>query len=384
MLNTYKPLPEHENADWWSIRFLDGDRDNISLSNMEWYDEKFVPYLVPGINIDINSWVAAYGNPEIELKIISGEMRARNAMSFHEIGLRLNKDGYYLITSPLTKEVIRFHRLVALTFLEHPIDTDHLTVNHKDSNKQNNLPYNLEWASYSENNKHSFAEGPRGDTIRKIIIHNLETGSDYVASGYNDAGRYLKVAPGSVHSVMTRRNYEGKPYKGHLLKYSDDTRSWSEIQSGLIVEYRHVTGKVAVKNCDTNDVIIYDSFDDVLDNESINKHSLFRLLDRDDLIPWRRRLFQKVGDKPLKWPEYPKGVVDVYSKIHASDRPIKVVDSKGTESFHTSLTHWCMEDRDNRCDPAVLSRYMKKSEGKPLRWRDWVFSYIDLNEYHQT
>lgn len=46
------------------------------------------------------------------------------------------------------------HTLVAEAFLG-PKPKDARTVNHKDGNKSNNNADNLEWASYSENNRHA-------------------------------------------------------------------------------------------------------------------------------------------------------------------------------------------------------------------------------------
>lgn len=48
------------------------------------------------------------------------------------------------------------HRLVALTFLGEPSSPD-LVVNHKDGNKLNNTPENLEWVTLCENSQHYWA-----------------------------------------------------------------------------------------------------------------------------------------------------------------------------------------------------------------------------------
>ena len=49
------------------------------------------------------------------------------------------------------------HRLVAEAFLQNPDNKK--TVNHIDGNKLNNMFYNLEWATYSENEQHAWNIG---------------------------------------------------------------------------------------------------------------------------------------------------------------------------------------------------------------------------------
>ena len=46
---------------------------------------------------------------------------------------------------------VECHRLVALAFLKNPDPKNKIIVNHKDNNKSNYLPENLEWVSRGEN-----------------------------------------------------------------------------------------------------------------------------------------------------------------------------------------------------------------------------------------
>ena len=75
----------------------------------------------------------------------------------------------------------RLHRLVAHAFLGPPPSHAAREVNHKDGNCNNNRIENLEWASRSENVRHSYATNPsRGNAgsklARPVLIRHL--GSD--------------------------------------------------------------------------------------------------------------------------------------------------------------------------------------------------------------
>lgn len=65
-------------------------------------------------------------------------------------------NGYYSVTLYKNgqRKTYLVHRLMAETFLSNPCSKR--TVNHKDGNKINNKISNLEWATYSENHKHSY------------------------------------------------------------------------------------------------------------------------------------------------------------------------------------------------------------------------------------
>lgn len=71
----------------------------------------------------------------------------------------------YLLNSSKAK-TFRVHRLIAETFIPNPNNLP--CVNHKDGNKQNNCVSNLEWCSYSWNNKHAYLIG------KKVVTEKMK------------------------------------------------------------------------------------------------------------------------------------------------------------------------------------------------------------------
>lgn len=77
-------------------------------------------------------------------------------------------DGYGYPIVTLYKRTFKVHRMVATLFLDKPIDSNAVTVNHKNGIKTDNRVCNLEWLSVADNNKHA---GLTGLMCNGIDVH---------------------------------------------------------------------------------------------------------------------------------------------------------------------------------------------------------------------
>ncbi len=104
------------------------------------------------------------------------------------------------------RKTVMVHRLLAQTFLDNPDNKE--TVNHKDSNRSNNNISNLEWNTYSENNKHAYDHGLQ---VKKIgeQVHNSSLTNEQALEMYNkmlsgSTARELSNEFGLDVSVLTQ------------------------------------------------------------------------------------------------------------------------------------------------------------------------------------
>lgn len=110
------------------------------------------------------------------------------------------------------------HRLVAKAFIPNP---DNLpTVNHKDGNKKHNFVSNLEWTSYSDNNKHAYNHGlthsnkNNSHMSKKVKAYDLSGNLKYTFPSMREAERELKLSNGTVHMAIKK----GWHYAGFVWK----------------------------------------------------------------------------------------------------------------------------------------------------------------------
>lgn len=126
----------------------------------------------------------------------NGEVYSKNYNNTGQMGIlsgKVDKDGYIellLRDNDGNRKYRRKHRLIALAFIQNPNNLPQ--VNHKDGNKLNCTPCNLEWLTQSGNIQHGY------DTnlySRKsvIIAHNIETGDNIEYDSMMNASRKLGI-----------------------------------------------------------------------------------------------------------------------------------------------------------------------------------------------
>ena len=110
---------------------------------------------------------------------LDGRVFSLKSMSF--LKLFPKNEGYIYVK--IGSKSYRVHRLVAQTYLEN--SENKATVNHIDGNKQNNIIWNLECATQSENMQHACNTGLR--PISNLMRENGVKMKSNLRIGYNPA-----------------------------------------------------------------------------------------------------------------------------------------------------------------------------------------------------
>jgi hypothetical protein len=106
------------------------------------------------------------------------------------------------------------HRLVGKAFIPNP--ENKRTINHKDGNRLNNVLYNIEWATYKENNNHAFDTGLM-PTNKRMKITNKDTKEITIHRSMTKAGLYIGRNHGYLSLRIKKNKFENDKWKWEVL-----------------------------------------------------------------------------------------------------------------------------------------------------------------------
>lgn len=134
-----------------------------------------------------------------------------------KLKLRIARSGYWQVSlrKPNEKQTSYFiHRLLAINFIPNPENKP--CINHIDSNRLNNNLENLEWCTYSENNKHAYKSGMQiktfGETHNQTILNEsqvIEIRNKYVKNIYTMKmlSKEYGVSVGAIQAVIIKKSW---------------------------------------------------------------------------------------------------------------------------------------------------------------------------------
>ena len=168
--------------------------------------------------MDTEIWKPCHGIYEVSNL---GKVRNRRPypklMKQHLQKFSSGKPGYFkvFLTDPSAPKgrLVSVHRLVAMAFVSGY--RPGLEVNHKDLNKLNNLPENLEWVTHSQNIRHGMASHPTWKNRmakanrriwRAVVGFDNDLGIKEWFPSLREAGRYFgnpQFAANIKHAIDT-------------------------------------------------------------------------------------------------------------------------------------------------------------------------------------
>lgn len=125
----------------------------------------------------------------------------------------INKNGYEQVRLNVNKigKNKKIHRLVAEAFLPNPKNKK--CVNHKDSNRFNNVVNNLEWSTHSENTIHGFKNGfiyrLSGENSKNSKLNNKKVIEIYISKkSHRELAKQFGVTKSSITSIKSKKTWK--------------------------------------------------------------------------------------------------------------------------------------------------------------------------------
>lgn len=149
----------------------------------------------------------------------------------------INNKGYYYVNLSKNSKVknIKIHKIVANTFINN--SNNYNCVNHIDGNKLNNFVENLEWCSYSHNNKEAYRLNLKKPVWKGKInkehplskeVYQYDLRGNFIKKwdNANDVKRKLGICAENIRSCC---NGKKKTCNNYIWKYGEEHQHIGEM-----------------------------------------------------------------------------------------------------------------------------------------------------------
>lgn len=275
----------------------------------------------------------------------------------------INKDGYHyfnLYDKNGRIKHLRKHRIVAALNLDLPEDHHYLTVNHKDGDKSNNYPDNLEWMTVANNRKHAAKE--KLDITRTCQFRSSITGTVLNFPSIAKAAEHFDLTKDDIkYRAFSSTETEHLNYGLFRIPASNDP--WPEPTPLYILDIkRNTPDGVDLRNIKTGEL---KSFKQQFKAAEFLKIPVATLsvnmtkFKQPILGDWQVKLMLDIGD----W--IPPEVIEKKRYLEGTLQKVKVIDRFGKETIYDSAaqaakTHGLLR--------TTLNERLKFGKGKI--WKD--------------
>lgn len=246
ILTTHKPIENVNLNTIWAPKFINPSIPEINAENLD-YD--FGDYIPPNPITDSNFYpIPGFIDSLINLK---GEVMMNGVLG--KLG---NQRGYTVasVRLPNGKSVtVGRHRLMALTFLKHPIFCNDLIVNHKNGKPGDDRLENIEWCTYKENIIHSHETGLNKNNF-VIEVRNLSNDEIKEYFSIGSFSRFYNLNQREYKRLEFRMRTFGviQNYRGFSIRKKHEPVPWEEIK--FFDKYKGNAKEVIVRNIKTNEI----------------------------------------------------------------------------------------------------------------------------------